>query len=412
VPAAGHHRGHGTLLLALLFAGCAPAPQPVEPAAQPPTAAVGEQREHTGLPPLAALAEGWNTISPGGDTQCLYGTPYGFFARPDDPRKLLISVPGGGACWSGLTCTDEPVGRMDDNPKTVRQEDNPDGTAGIFAESNPENPFLGFTKIHVGYCTGDMHIGDATRPNDGPVGDGIVRTSDSLHFNGYDNAMTVLSWVFDNFDAPETVVVVGATSGSYGTPFYTSLIADHYTDAAVRHVGDGNGALFIGENLRPLHEAWNTIEVLGRHEGFRDMDPETFSFEDVTIAAARRHPEITFTQIVTAHDMVFSEMIEYLGADEPILTYVDAGQRYVKDQVDNYRTFLAGGEKHLISLGYFDSIPQRGNRNRGLPAIYDRFYSYQVDGRRYRDWIADLVAGRPLEDVRCSDCDAMQYFSP
>jgi hypothetical protein len=369
------------------------------------------QNEHVGRPSLAMLTDGWNTIRPGADTMCVYGTPYGFFVRPDDPEKILISFPGGGACWSGLTCTDEPVGRMDDNPKTVRQEDNPAGTAGIFAEDNPENPFLGYTKVHVGYRTGDMHIGDAVQVNDGPLADGVPRISETLHFNGYRNAMTVMNWVFDNFETPETIVVAGATSGGYGTPLYVSLMADHYPDAAVRHIGDANGALFIGEKLRPLPEAWNVIDVLNRHEGFESMDPETFSFEDITIAAARRHPEIVFTQIITANDMTFSEMIAYLGADQPIRTYIEAGQRYVKQQVPNYRTFLAGGAKHLITLGYFDSIPQRGNRNRGMPDIYDRFYSYQVNGRRYRDWIADMVAGRPIEDVRCTDCSRMDYYA-
>jgi hypothetical protein len=104
-------------------------------------------------------------------------------------------------------------------------------------------------------------------------------------------------------------------------------------------------------------------------------------------------------------------MIEYLGVDVPILEVIEAGQRYVNERVDNYRTFLAGGDKHLISLGYFDSVPQRGNRNRGLPDIYDRFYSYQVGGRRYRDWVADVVAGRPVENLRCSDCERMQHYA-
>jgi len=404
------------IVAAALLTACSPSGQPPT-AEQLPEPNVENQAErranaHAGSPSLADLAEGWNTITPGGDTMCVYGTPYGFFVRPDDPRKLLVTFPGGGACWSGLTCTDEPVGRMDDNPKTVRQEDNPDGTAGVFAEDNPENPFLGFTKVHVGYCTGDMHIGDAVRPNDGPLEPGQTRISDTLHFNGHTNAMTVLNWIFENFDAPETVVVGGYTSGSFGTPLYVSLMADHYPNAAVRHIGDGNGALFIGESMQPLPEAWNAVEILNRHNGFEDIDAESFSFEDITIAAARRHPDIVFNQVITARDMVFSEMIEYLGADEPILNYVEAGQRYVKDQVPNYRTFLAGGEKHIVGLGYFDAIPQRGNRNRGLPEVYDRFYSYQVNGRRYRDWIADMVEGRPIEDVRCADCAEMEYYSP
>jgi hypothetical protein len=363
------------------------------------------------LPHLAELApHRWHTIRPGGETACLYGTEYGFFVRPEDPARVLITFPGGGSCWSGLTCSDEPQGRMDDNPKTVKAEDSPESTEGVFAEGNAENPFLEFTKIHVGYCTGDMHIGDAVRPNDGWLGVGAP-PSETLSFKGFTNAMTVLDWLYANFEHPRTVVVVGVTSGSYATPFYASLIADRYADAAVRHLGDGNGALFVGDKLRPLLEAWDTLRILRQHAGFEALAGNGFTFEDVTIAAGQRHPDIVFTQMVTAHDQVFSELIAYLGVAEPMLSVIEAGQRHVKERIGNYRTFLAGGNKHLISLGYFDAVPQTGNRNRGWPDIYDRFYRYQVQGRRYRDWVDDVVAGRPVEDVRCSDCSRPEYFA-
>jgi len=394
----------------VLAAGCAEPPAPGTPEGASEPAAEIRQTEHLGLPPIATLADAWNTIRPEGDTTCLYGTEYGFFVRPKSLNQVLITFPGGGACWSGQTCSDEPQGRVDDNPKTVRAEDNPAGSAGVFAENNPENPFQEFTKVHVGYCTGDMHIGDAVRSNEEWIGEGDS-PSEVLHYNGYRNAMTVLDWVFANFPAPETVVVGGYTSGSYGTPFHTSLIADHYPDAAVRHIADGNGALFIGERMRPLVEAWDTAGVLRRHPGFSDIAADTLNFEDITIAAAKRHPEIVFTQMITAHDQTLSEMIEFLGFEAPILDAVEAGHRYVKEQVPNYRTYIAGGNRHVIGLGYFDTIAPTGNRNRGLPDIHDRFYSYQVDGRRYRDWVADIVTGRPVEDVRCTDCDEVQYYT-
>ena len=399
------------LVVTLVIAGCE-MPEEEPAVEQEAVEATEPVSEHSGNPLLADLADGWNRIHPGADTMCLYGTDYSYFVRPKDPENLLISFPGGGACWSGLTCTDEPVGRMDDNPKTVREEDNPAGSQGIMSDENPENPFVGYTKILVGYCTGDMHIGDAVMANDGPLENGQTRVSETLHFNGYANAMTVLDWVFENFPEPENVVISGHTSGSYGTPFYTSYVADRYPDATVHHIGDGIGALYLEERLQPIRDAWRTVDLLNQHEGFEGLDPDNFAFEDITIRAAQRHPEIVFTQVVTAHDSVFSELHDYLGYEEPILTAIDAGQAYVKNEVDNYRTYLAGGNKHIVALGFFDSIPQTGNRNRGMPDIYDRFYSYQVDGRRYRDWIADMVDGRPIEDVRCSDCSTMQHYSP
>jgi len=376
-------------------------------------AAENSVANETGVTPLEQLTDGWNMILPGGETRCIYGSDYGFFVQPKDPKKVLITFPGGGACWSGLTCSDEPAGRLGDNPRTVTTRDSPAGrNAGIFADDNPENPFLNFTKIHLGYCTGDMHIGDAVVHHNDAIEAASAQARETLYFNGYQNAMAVLRWVFENVPSPETVVVGGFTSGSYGTPLYASLLADHYPDANVRHMGDGNGALFIGDNLRPLPEAWNTLGVLRRHEGFDMPSLENFSFEDITIAAARRHPEVVFTQMITANDQTLSELIAYLGVKEPILSGVEAGQRYVKAQVPNYKTYIASGRRHVISLGYFDAIAPTGNRNRGLPVIYDRFYSYQVDGRRYRDWIADLVEGRPLEDVHCTNCDEPEYWVP
>ena len=88
-----------------LIVGCN---SPEEPPAPPPIDQVADdsavaQAVHSGSPLFADLADGWNTISPGGDTMCVYGTPYSFFARPADPDKVLISFPGGGACWSGHT---------------------------------------------------------------------------------------------------------------------------------------------------------------------------------------------------------------------------------------------------------------------------------------------------------------------
>ena len=403
-------------LAVLLILGCGesapPSAEGERTVAQVPESAPDQvrQTEHQGMPPLGALADAWNTIRPGGDTTCLYGTDYGFFVKPESQRQALITFPGGGACWSGQICSDEPQGRMDDNPKTVRAEDNPSGSAGVFAEDNPENPFLGFTKVHVGYCTGDMHLGNAVRPNDGWIGEGEP-PSEILHFNGYQNATTVLDWVYANLPDLETVVIGGYTSGSFGTPLFVSLVADRYPDAAVRHVGDGNGALYIGEKLTPLVEAWDTASVLANHAGFSDIDMESLSFEDITIAAAKRHPEIIFTQMITAHDQTFSEMIEFLGVQEPILEVVESGHRHVKAQVPNYRTYIAGGNRHVIGLGYFDAIAPTGNRNRGLPEIHDRFYTYQVDGRRYRDWVADIVAGRPVADVRCTDCSEVEYYA-
>ena len=60
---------------------------------------------------------------------------------------------------------------------------------GIFDRSNPENPFKDFSVIVVPYCTGDVHIGDASRRyGDDP-------SSRPVAHRGYRNVAAVLGWL-------------------------------------------------------------------------------------------------------------------------------------------------------------------------------------------------------------------------
>ncbi|HAN27311.1 MAG TPA: hypothetical protein DCP75_06255, partial [Haliea salexigens] len=59
------------------------------------------------IAPLIAGAQDsdpWETIYPGGDTQCATGTPYSFHVRRANPEKVMIFFNGGGACWSAGSC--------------------------------------------------------------------------------------------------------------------------------------------------------------------------------------------------------------------------------------------------------------------------------------------------------------------
>jgi hypothetical protein len=50
-----------------------------------------------------------------------------------------------------------------------------------------------------------------------------------------------------------------------------------------------------------------------------------------------------------------------------------------------FRAYLAPGTKHCI-------IP------------YDEFYTVSVGGTKLVDWLADLVAGKPVKTLRCPTC--------
>ena len=135
------------LLALALLAPAEPAPEPVDLEA-----------------PLADLAEGWNTITPGGSTTCSDGSPFRFFVRKADPTQLVFYLQGGGGCWNAETC----VSRRPTYRRTAIEEmRSASGTEpeafvahGIAAFNHPENPFADHSFVFVPYCTGDVHIGD------------------------------------------------------------------------------------------------------------------------------------------------------------------------------------------------------------------------------------------------------------
>lgn len=92
--------------------------------------------------------------------------PFRFFTQAGDVAKLLIVHDGGGACWESNTCgtvldpNPDPARSVFDPLITERAEDLP-LAGGVFDDANTANPFRGWTKVYVPYCTGD--IGWATR---------------------------------------------------------------------------------------------------------------------------------------------------------------------------------------------------------------------------------------------------------
>lgn len=52
------------------------------------------------------------------------------------------------------------------------------------------------------------------------------------------------------------------------------------------------------------------------------------------------------------------------------------------NQESNFRSYVADGVEHTI-----------------LP--FDRFYTTQINGVRFRDWVANLINEQPVDNVAC-----------
>ncbi len=327
------------------------------------------------LPAFSELEAGvWTQLNPGGDTICALTTPYAFFARPASTPsdKLLIHFQGGGACWFGENCGLQYDPTYDPQ---VDASDNPVNAGGIFDMANEANPFSDYNMVMVSYCTADVHIGNTV--TDYKVGNRTVR----IHHNGATNATTALNWVFENVKEPETVFVTGCSAGAIASPFYTQRVAEAYPNARIEQLGDAAGSYRNPELAKQIFKNWGTQSILP--EAYADINIDQLTFEQFYITSASLYPNVSFAQYNAAYDGVQTFFLGLTGLQDINLPELQqANFADIDAAVDNFNTYTAGGEEHCVT-----NTPN--------------FYTYKVNDVSLRDWVADLAAGKEVENVAC-----------
>jgi hypothetical protein len=265
---------------------------------------------------------------------------------------------------------------------------------GIFEFGNAENPFADYSFVVAPYCTGDVHLGDNVSTYDGPATADHEAHTLTVHHRGIVNAQTVLDWTYAHFD-PSDVFVTGSSAGAIPSPYYAWLIADEYPEARIAQLGDGAGGYRrSGDATMSRMEQWGTMKHLGQYPEFADMPLEAFAYEDLYVAAAKRHPRITFAEYDAAEDAVQKRFLAMAGSEtETLLDLLRANHADIRAEADNFRSYVAGGDSHTI-------------------LARPEFYTFHVNGRRIRDWVADLADYRTVEDVACDRCREAEVLGP
>lgn len=358
----------GLLLTALMLSACSESTQEASP--------------QVAVASLDGLEPGWNVIEPGGDTICSDGSPYHFYVRPGASDKLMVFFQGGGACWTGGSCDPD----LDPPYRINLEEVDPAKYHGIFQFDNPQNPMKDHSVVFAPYCTADVHIGNSLTHYEAPQIEEHEPHTVAIQHRGYINSDAVLDWTFAHFFRPSEIFVAGSSAGSIPSPYYTMRIGEQYPEARIAQLGDGSGGYRLnGQQTRP-QDRWGTMDRMRQLPEFESLQSENFNYEILYIAAAKRHPDITFTKYDTAEDSVQKRFLDLAGdAPESLLTFIEANQADIQEEVNNFHAYIAGGDLHTIL---------------GRP----EFYSYRANGTLFRDWVTALVNGEEISDVRCVDC--------
>ncbi|MGB2756700.1 MAG: pectin acetylesterase-family hydrolase, partial [Acidimicrobiia bacterium] len=112
----------------------------------------------------------WTVISAPANCMCSDGSPYEFYVREANPKKVLFFLQGGGACFDAVSCAPGSTRFTTSIGAPAKALASTGKGEGIFDLANDENPFKDYSIVYAPYCTGDVHLG--TKTND--YGNGVA----------------------------------------------------------------------------------------------------------------------------------------------------------------------------------------------------------------------------------------------
>lgn len=336
-------------------------------------------------------------IEPGAPTVCSRGTPFRYFVRGGDPKKVVIDFQGGGACWNAATCSIAGAIFSETAPTEaeIKAAVQSGALGGIYRFDKAESPVAGWTFVHIPYCTGDIHWGDAT----------VDYSADlKIEHKGFVNAKTVLDWVYANYD-PDQVLITGCSAGAYGAIGHSAWIAKQYPNAKISVLADSGCGIVSDTFFKESFPNWNA-QLPTFVSGLAGKDIQTLSIVDLYTAVAKDYPNVRFAQQNSAFDKDQTTYYTVMGGAEAdwspkmlqSLTDISAG-------ADNFRYYLSPGPVHCIHP-------------------YDLMYTRTSGGVKYIDWLDEFVNGASTpatakcdgtacrDDAFCAACAAKTETDP
>jgi hypothetical protein len=330
-------------------------------------------------PPSVGESE-WDRVVPGGDCMCADGSEFAFWERQADPTKVVFYLDGGGSCIDATTCAFTGINGESDFYNWSIAGENPSlPGGGILDLARPDNPLADHSFIYVGSCTGDVDLGEVTREYSSEL---------TVEHNGFVNGTAALAYLAEHYPDATQIIVVGNTGGSVAVPVYGGVVADLLPDAHVTVFGAGSGHWPDDPDLNAdiLDELWGVYANMPDWEVNEGLTARDWGIPRFWIQAGLHDPDIVMARFDYAYDPNAARALESIGIDSSTLELIDANEAAIEAAGVNEHSYIAPGEGHRI-------------------LELDSFYEMKVNGVALVDWVDALIAGQPLDDVHCENCE-------
>lgn len=356
---------------------------------------------------LSSLKAGALTkVYPGGGTACMDGGDYFFQVYPGDSEKLLYYFQGGGACWDQMTYMGH----------ACSQSGNLEFTSGILDMEEARNPYKGWTKVVVTYCSGDIHTGNTTQA----WGAGGVKQV------GYLNALSVYDWARANFPKLTSLVFGGCSAGSLGMQFWSHKLATSFNLVGSKPVFFADsfmGAFYPStpdqylQTTTFLASTWNLCSTGLLPEALAEQCTKgKMDTNDPYITSMEDYPDMDFNIINSKTDgtqVYFGKAITATlqnteGAQMTPAQYYASVNRILQDynKEPDYSAFLVEGTQHCYTnydFVYTTSVAGKDAAPGGAPKLIDWMASFTkpLQGRALSEKPAAKSAAAPVTKTVC-----------
>lgn len=189
---------------------------------------------------------------PASPARCLNGGQYMVSLHRGDPKKVMLYLEGGGACWDYTTC---------ENSLMAKTYANPAQPGGILDTTKAANPFSDYSIVYASYCDGSVWSGD----NDVVFTDTTTGATATTYFHGLANLSAAITLMKQNFINPDKLVVAGSSAGGYGTfmGYFVTRTQYPFTDL---HVMNDSGVGLFNPTQTTLFQhiltTWNIKNII------------------------------------------------------------------------------------------------------------------------------------------------------
>jgi len=321
---------------------------------------------------------------------CSEGTPYYSTMKIGSANNLMILFCGGGVALDAYSAA---------RPSKIAPEAGQTtfytpscavmgyfyGRGGIAASDRKDNPFKDWSVVIVQYASGDFHCGtNDFAYEDEELGSGVC------HHHGYLNYRAMVEKIKEFVPAPDRILVTGFSAGGFGTALLT--------DDVMRIFPECKDVTALVDSATFSYDGWHEVAEK-QWKAPKEICDRLVSDDlvlDSLLALTRQQGDrvrIAFT--CTYRDALLSLCQNYADGKGMIFDQEggDHFQAVLKHLVETLQEEVPG-----VSIYLFDKPHEEvevGNLTEHTIIASPWALDYSFDGRKFIDWLQDVVCGRP-----------------